>query len=109
MENADKAIPELAIDIFGAKHKLAPTFGTFCRFEKATGKNAMAATTWVTASATDMVTFIWAALGGDKLGKSVEEVAEEVSGEELSKIQELLALMFKRAEVPEAAKKGDAA
>jgi hypothetical protein len=109
MDNADKAIPEITLQVFGAPHKLSPTFGTFCRFEKATGKNAMAQSTWLMASALDMVTFIWAALGGEKLGKSIDDVAEEVDGKDLSTVQELLAVMFKRAQVPEAAKKDEAA
>lgn len=109
MDNADKAIPEITIDIFGGPHKLSPTFGTFCRYEKVTGKNGLLQSTWLAASATDMATFVWAALGGDKLGKTIDEVADGLSPLHLKKVGEVLKLMFDRAEVPEAAKKDDAA
>lgn len=109
MENADKALPGIFINVFGAPHKLAPTFGTFCRFEKATGKNAMSMATWATASATDMVTLIWAALGGEGLGKSVNDVAEEVSGQHLEQVRDFIQAFFKQSEVPEAVKKDAAA
>jgi hypothetical protein len=64
---------------------------------------------WVSPSATDIITLIWAALGGEKLGKSIDEVGDATNSSHLEDVRALVGAMFKRAELPEEQKKTDAA
>jgi hypothetical protein len=108
MDFADKALPEVYIDLFGEKVNLLPTFGTLCRFEKATGKNPLDMLTWVSPTPIDLVTLVWAALGGEKSGKTFDDVAEAMTGKHVEDVKHLVRVMFQKAEVPEDPK-GDAA
>jgi hypothetical protein len=109
MEHADKALPEVFIELFGERRNLSPSFGTFVRFEKATGKNALDQMVWLSPSAIDICTLVWAALGGEKSGKTVDEVADAMTPRHLEDVKSLVRAMFEKAEVPEELKKSDAA
>ena len=109
MDNAIIAHPEIFITLGEEKMKLVPSFSVFVRFEKATGKNALDPMMWVQPSATDLVTLVWAAIGGEKSGKSISEVADLLTGQHLREVEELIKGMFKRTELPESLKNESAA
>jgi hypothetical protein len=109
MDNANQALPEMFVTLGNEKFSLIPNFATFVRFEKATGKNGLDGMTWVNPSAQDLVTLLWASIGGEKSGKSIDDVAELMSGKHLEDVKRLVTEMFKKAELPEAVKNGDAA
>lgn len=109
MDQADKALPEVFIEIFGEKKNLIPSFGTFARYEKVTGKNAMDPMSWIQPSATDICYLIWSALGGEKCGYSVEEVSDQLQPKHLEDVKKLVQSMFKRGELTEDQKKDEPA
>jgi|688.fasta_scaffold39623_9 hypothetical protein len=109
MEHADKALPEVFITVFGERHRLIASFGTFARYEKATGKNALDGLNWTSPSATDLVTLIWAALGGERFGRTTDEVADELNMTHLEDVKRLIQTMFRQSELPAGQKKADAA
>ena len=109
MEHAEQALPEVFIEIFGGRHNLIPTFGTLCRFKKATGKNPLDMMTWANPEPEDFVALIWSALGGEKFGKTLDEVAEAMTGKHVADVKTLIDAIFKKAELPEEVKKSDAA
>lgn len=109
MEQAQQALPEVHVELFGSRHNLIPSFGTLCRFEKATGKNPLDLMTWANPTPTDLATLVWAALGGEKFGKSVDEVAEEMTGQHIATVKNLVETIFKKAELPEEVKNDEAA
>lgn len=104
MDNANLALPELFVTLGTEQIKLIPNFATFVRFEQQTGKNGLDPLTWVNATALDLVTLLWASIGGKKSGKTVEDVAELMSGKHLEDVKRLVQEMFKKAELPEAVK-----
>lgn len=108
MEHAEHALPEFYISLDGKRLGLSPNFSTFVRFEKATGKNGLDPVLWLNPSATDMVTFIWAAVGGEKSGLSIDEVADKASPKHLKEVTKLIEAMFSKADLPEAVKNEDA-
>ena len=59
-------------------------------------------------SAIDLVTLLWAALGGEKCGKTVDEVADLMTGKHIEDVRKLVSEMFKKAELPDAVKNDDA-
>ena len=79
MEAAEKVVPEFYIPLFGERRKLSVKFGTLIRFEAKTGRSALNGRVWANPSMTDIVTLFWAALGGEAFGKTVEQVADEMS------------------------------
>lgn len=109
MKHAEQAMPEVYVELFGERHKLIPSFGTLCRFEKATGKNPLDLMTWANPTPTDLATLVWCALGGETFGKSVDEVAEDMTGQHIVDVKNLVQTIFKKAELPEEVKNDDAA
>jgi hypothetical protein len=109
MDNAQHALPETFLVLGEDKFKLVPSFSLFVRFEKASGKNGLDPMLWVNASATDLVTLVWAAIGGEKSGKSIDDVADLMTGQHLGDVQQLVRDMFKKAELPEKIKNDVAA
>jgi hypothetical protein len=109
MDNADQALPELFVTLGNEQFKLIPSFATFVRFEKASGKSGLDGMTWVNPTALDLVTLLWASLGGEKSGKTIDEVAELMTGKHLEDVRKLVTEMFKKAELPESAKNDVAA
>lgn len=105
MDNGDKALPELYIELGGQRHKLVANFGTFRRFEERSGKNAMDTTLWEKPSATDVITLIWAALGGESSGKTVEQVGDLLEMYHLHDVGHLMRRLFGQASLSEDQKK----
>jgi hypothetical protein len=108
MDNAELALPELFVTLGGERFALIPSFGTFVRFEKATGKSGLDPLVWMNASASDYVTLLWASIGGEKSGKTVDDVADLMTGKHLEDVRKLVSEMFKKAELPDAVKNDDA-
>jgi hypothetical protein len=104
MENANQALPEMFVVLGEQQFKLIPSFATFVRFERATGKSGLDALTWVNPTALDIVTLLWASIGGEKSGKTVDEVADLMSGKHLEDVKKLMQELFKKAELPETVK-----
>jgi hypothetical protein len=109
MDNAQHALPEAFISLGEDRFKVVPSFAVFCRFEEKTGKNGLDPVLWIQPSATDLVTLVWAAIGGKSSGKTVEQVAELMTGQHLEDVKVLVSSMFKKAELPEKLKNEDAA
>lgn len=120
MEHADKAHPGVFTTVFGERHELISNFSTLVIFEAATKKCALDPRTWVNPSATDVVTLIWAALGGESFRRrndkgqaiipvTMEDVAGEIRMAHMGDLKELISVMFKQAAVPEEEKKAAAA
>lgn len=108
MEHAEHAIPEMFVSLGDERIKLIPNFSTFCRFEKATGKNGLDPMVWLQPSATDLVTLLWAAMGGEKSGRTIDDVADKMTGKHLEDVKLLIQGMFKKADLPESVKNEDA-
>jgi len=104
MENANQAFPEMFVTLGSEKYRLIPSFATFVRFERATGKSGLDGMTWLNPTAIDLVTLLWASIGGEKSGKTIDEVAEMMSGNHLEDVKKLVQEMFKKAELPETVK-----
>ncbi len=109
MDNASIALPETFVSLGKDKFNLVPSFATFCRFEKVSGKNGLDPVTWLQPSATDLVMLLWAGIGGEKSGKTVDEVAELMSARHLEDVKRLVQDMFKKSELPETLKNESAA
>lgn len=108
MEHSEKALPGTFVEVFGERKQIKPNMRTFCRFQQKTGRNPFDLMMWVTPSPVDVVTLIWAALGGEDLGKTVDEVADALDFDNMHGLNEFLGKFFKKGEAPEAPK-GDAA
>jgi hypothetical protein len=104
--NADKVIPGVEIEIFGETRTLVTTFRTLILFERKTGKNGMRRFDW---NVEDLCVLVWAALGGDKSGRTVDEVVDELSGRHAGEIRRLIAGLFEQAELSDQQKNDDAA
>jgi hypothetical protein len=109
MDNAAQALPESFLTLGEEKYKLVPSFSVFVRFEKASGKNGLDPLMWVSPSATDLVTLVWAAIGGEKSGKTIDQVADLMTGAHLEDVRMLVREMFKKTELPESIKNDVAA
>lgn len=109
MDNAEQAVPELFVELGSERFNLVANFATFVRFDKATGKNSLDVLTWVNPTALDLVTLVWAAIGGEKSGKTVEQVADLLEGKHVEEVRKLIRGMFKKAELPADSAKSDAA
>jgi hypothetical protein len=110
MEHADKVSPDgIFVEVFGERKELKPNMGTFLRFQQKSGLNPFDVRIWARPSPLDIVTLIWAGIGGEACGRTVEEVADGLSFESIEGFNETLNKFFKKGEVPEPPKSDAAA
>lgn len=106
MEQAEKVSEEVHIQLGSELVCLRATFGTLIRYKKKTGRNPLAG---VPIDPEDLSAFVWAAIGGDECGKTVEEVAELLSVKTLADIGRAVRQAIRNGEPPEEPGKNAAA
>lgn len=107
MRHEDKAIPEVEVTIAGEKRRLVCSFGAFIRFQRATGKDGMRLPFWNEATSLDLVTLVWAAMGGDACGLTVDQVADGLSAKNYAEIMEMIRVLFGASVPTDEQKKSD--
>lgn len=98
MDNAEKVSEEVHIQLGDELVCLRANFGTLLRYKKKTGRNPLAG---VPIDPEDLTAFVWAAIGGDACGKTVEQVAELLSLKSLAEIGRAVKQAIRNGEPPE--------
>ena len=101
MQNAEKAIPELYVTLKGERKSIVCGLGTLARFQMRTGKNSFDLSIWADPNPVDVVTIVWAALGGEKTGKTPDEIGDEMDMSQLHEVGKLIGELIRRMSAPE--------
>jgi hypothetical protein len=83
MSNANKAIPEIEVMIFGEAHKLIFSIEAFCLLEEATGLDLMAGDVVSKLNTRNMSAFLWAALKAGGLNMDLTQFRQQLPMSEL--------------------------
>lgn len=100
MENANKVIPEVEVELGGKKFTIRCSFAVLLKLQKTTGKNVFKNTYLQELSPEDMVSLIWCGISAQDPTATPEWVAENMSGQHLTTIGELIKGIFENAMPP---------
>lgn len=108
MSNADKAIPEIEIDLPWGRQKLLFSIAAFCKLEELTGTNALDGQTWAKPNIRILSAILWAGLV-DKNGMTLDEMRNKLGLKQLMGLYGEISKAFLQASPPEDEKKSEAA
>src|SRR5262245_18730229 len=101
MQNADKALPGVTIDLGGEKKTLVLKFKSFCILQKHTGKNPFKIEFWDNLGPIEIVELIWSCLGGEASGMTVDEVSDKMGLDSIYDALRSVTALSQQAAVPE--------
>jgi hypothetical protein len=108
MEFADKAIDDpVEVTLNGKVYKVVPNFRMFCLFEKKTGKNPFATAHWLPPSPSNIVALVWAGIGGDESGMTIDDVEKSLTLKDSKMMNDVIMTLFRTTVVPDKLKKKD--
>lgn len=90
MSNAEKAKPEVYIDLGGKQRKVHLTFGALCALEKELGVNTLGNDFWKNLTARGIVTLLWASLRKHDPQLTIEEVGDMIDFSDLEPVMNKL-------------------
>jgi hypothetical protein len=110
MSNAEKAIPEIEVQIAGSPMKLVMSTWAFCKLEEVTGKSCLDGATFTKPDARTLSVLIWAALQTHHPEAELEWVRKNLSVPQLLALFPTIMEAMNRATPPSKdEKKSDAA
>lgn len=101
MENAEKALPGITIDLGGEKKTLVLKFKAFCLLQKHTGKNPFKKEYWDNLGPIEIVELVWACLGGDSSGMTIDEITDKMSLDSIKDAMKTIGTLSQQATVPD--------